>query len=241
MVTCQASACSRAKCWNRGSAASWTLPTTDDRQFYSVPRIGVHHLDAGFRAQLTELFRQRIPEGAVVLDLCSSWVSHLPADKKYGRVVCHGLSAPELAANRQASDFFVRNLNTDPTGWALADGSVDAVVCTASVQYLQQPEAVFGEIARVLRPGGVCVFSFSNRLFYNKAIAAWRDNSDWGRCQLVKSYFAAATGAFGEPEVVKGVEVPAGGAVQRLQAWAGGLLGGGGVGDPFFAVVAYRQ
>ena len=74
-----------------------------------------------------------------------------------------------------------------------------------------------------------------------QAIAAWRDNSDWGRCQLVKSYFAAATGAFGEPEVVKGVEVPAGGAVQRLQAWAGGLLGGGGVGDPFFAVVAYRQ
>ncbi len=43
-----------------------------DSDFYAMPRF-VHHLDANFRAQLTQLIRERIPEGAAVLDLCSSW------------------------------------------------------------------------------------------------------------------------------------------------------------------------
>lgn len=215
------------------------IDLSDDRLFYSSPRM-VHHLDGGFRAQLTQLFRERIPEGAAVLDLCSSWVSHLPPEKSYSRVIGHGLNAAELGRNPQLSEFFVRNLNTDPNGWAIADASLDAVVCTASVQYLQQPEAVFAEIARVLRPGGVVIMAFSNRMFYEKAIIAWRDNSDYGRCSLVKSY-VAATGAFGEPELVKGVELGEQSPLQRLQQWGQGLLGGGGTSDPFFAVVAYRK
>lgn len=32
-----------------------------------------------------------------------------------------------------------------------------------SVQYMQQPEAVFAEVYRVLKPGGVAIFTFSNR------------------------------------------------------------------------------
>lgn len=76
------------------------LSAGDDREFYSVPRL-VHHLDAGFRAQLTQLYRQRIPEGGDVLDLCSSWVSHLPPERKYGRVVGHGMNAAELGRNAQ--------------------------------------------------------------------------------------------------------------------------------------------
>ncbi|EFN54437.1 hypothetical protein CHLNCDRAFT_135831 [Chlorella variabilis] len=215
------------------------LSAGDDREFYSVPRL-VHHLDAGFRAQLTQLYRQRIPEGGDVLDLCSSWVSHLPPERKYGRVVGHGMNAAELGRNAQLSEFFVRDLNRQPSGWAFADESFDAVLCCASCQYLEQPEAVFAEMRRVLKPGGVAIVAFSNRMFYEKAIAAWRDNTDYGRCVLVKSYFAAA-GGFSEPEVVKRVELPAQatGLVQQVQMW-GERLFSGGSSDPFFAVVAHK-
>ena len=51
------------------------LDATDDAIFYSEPRF-VHHLDAGFRARLTALYRERMPPCAQVLDLMSSWVSH---------------------------------------------------------------------------------------------------------------------------------------------------------------------
>ena len=36
-----------------------------------------------------------------------------------------------------------------------------------------QPEKVFGEIYRVLKPGGVCIVTFSNRQFYDK-VGDWR-------------------------------------------------------------------
>lgn len=73
--------------------------------------------------------RQRIPTGGAVLDLMSSWVSHLPSEASYSRVVGHGMNAAELAKNRQLDTFFVRNLNTEPDGWALEDQSMDAVTC----------------------------------------------------------------------------------------------------------------
>lgn len=84
--------------------------------------------------QVTELYRNLIPPGGTVLDLCSSWVSHLPPEVSYERVVGHGMSAAELARNPRLDSFFVRNLNTDPDGWAAADNSFDAVTCCVSIQ-----------------------------------------------------------------------------------------------------------
>lgn len=72
------------------------LNKSDDRGWYSTPRI-VQHSDDIFRRQVTQLYKQRIPDEAVVLDLCSSWVSHLPTDKSYARVVGHGLNAQEAS------------------------------------------------------------------------------------------------------------------------------------------------
>ena len=45
---------------------------------------------------MTQLYRERIPDTAVVLDLMSSWVSHLPPEKKYQRVIGHGMNAAEV-------------------------------------------------------------------------------------------------------------------------------------------------
>ena len=129
------------------------LNTRDDREWYDLPRI-VHHSDAIFRSQVTQLYRERIPKSGAVLDLCSSWVSHLPPEVEYAKVVGHGLNAVELGRNERLSQFFVRNLNKEPTGWALESDSFDAVLICCSVQYFEKPEQVFSEIYRTffLRP-----------------------------------------------------------------------------------------
>ncbi|RDH50998.1 SAM-dependent methyltransferase, partial [Mastigocladus laminosus WC112] len=112
----------------------------------------------------------------------------------------------------------------------LPDQEFDAVLNCVSVQYLQYPEAVFSEIYRVLKPGGIAIISFSNRMFYQKAIQAWRDTSEATRIELVKGYFNSVPG-FTTPEVIaRQSNIPA------FLQW----LGAGG-GDPFYAVIARRQ
>lgn len=95
-------------------------------------------------------------------------MSHLPNERRYARVVGHGMNAAELARNPRLDEWFVRDLNKEPSGWAAPDGSFDAVLCTAGLQYLQQPEAVLAEVRRVLKPGGIVIIAFSNRMFYEK-------------------------------------------------------------------------
>ena len=102
----------------------------------------------------------------------------------------------QMKRNKQLNRFFVRDFNKDPSDWAEKDNTFDAVVCCVSVQYMQQPERVFAEIHRVLKPGGVCIMMFSSRLFYSKAIQGWRDNSAYGRVSLVKQYFHCIKGIF---------------------------------------------
>jgi SAM-dependent methyltransferase len=137
--------------------------------------------------------------------MCSSWVSHLPAEVEYAEVVGHGMNVEELGKNRRLDRFFVRNLNESP-GFSAEDKQFDAVLCCVSVQYLQRPEEVFAEVYRVLKPGGVFIVSFSNRMFYEKAISAWRDGSGFSRAGLVKEYFQCVEG-FTKAEVVTEVGV----------------------------------
>lgn len=193
------------------------LDDGSDGEFYGRPRF-VTHADEGFLERLTALYGEVLPPEGRVLDAMSSWVSHLP-DRPFRRVVGHGLNAEELRANDRLDEWFVRDLNADPT-LPLADGAVDAVTCALSVQYLQYPAAVFGEFARVLAPGGALVVSFSNRMFTTKAVRAWRERSMDERADLVRSY-VDATGAFDSVETV----------TDRL-----GRPGA----DPFYAVVARR-
>lgn len=111
-----------------------------DRDFYTYPRL-VTHVDDGFISTLTDLYRQRLKPDWEILDLMSSWVSHLPKEVKYKRVVGHGLNAQELAKNPRLDYFFVKDLNQDKK-LEFEDGSFNAVLCTVSVQYLQYPEKV---------------------------------------------------------------------------------------------------
>ena len=158
--------------------------------------------------------------------MMSSWVSHLPEEMEFAHVEGHGLNAEELARNSRLDHYFVQDINANPK-LPLPDRDFDAVVNTVSVQYLQYPEAVFAEIHRILKPGGVAIFSFSNRMFYQKAIQAWRDGSEASRVELVKQYFTSVPG-FTEPEVIAHQS----NAPNFLQ-WLGAASG-----DPFYAVIA---
>jgi SAM-dependent methyltransferase len=199
----------------------------NDRQFYDTPRF-VTHVDTGFIDRLTNLYRERLVPNTRIFDMMSSWVSHLPDELQFEYVQGHGLNAEELAKNPRFDGYFVQNLNQD-LKLPLENESFDAVLNTVSVQYLQYPEAIFAEVYRILKPDGIAIFSFSNRMFYNKAIAAWRDGSETDRVELVKRYFQSVTG-FSTPEaIVKVSQAP------DLMRW----LGAGG-GDPFYAVIAQK-
>ena len=204
------------------------IDDTNDKQFYDCPRF-VTHVDQGFIEQLTNLYSDRLQANTRIFDMMSSWVSHLPEAMEFAHVEGHGLNEEELARNPRFNHYFVQNLNADPK-LPLEDGQFDAVLNCVSVQYLQYPEAVFAEIYRILKPAGIAIISFSNRMFYQKAIQVWRDGSETTRAQLVKGYFQSVSG-FSNPEIiVHQSPVP-----NFLQ-----LLGMGG-GDPFYAGIAQKQ
>jgi SAM-dependent methyltransferase len=204
------------------------LDNTNDRLFYRDPRL-VTHVDEGFIDRLTQLYQTLLQPNTKILDLMSSWISHLPPDLDFAEVVGHGMNAAELEQNSRLDRYIVQNLNTD-LELPFADQYFDAVLNTVSVQYLQYPEAIFSEIHRILKPGGIAIFSFSNRMFYQKAIAAWRDRSETDRVELVCHYFNSVPG-FEKPQyIIERSSLP--GFLQMMG------LGGG---DPFYGVMARRS
>ncbi len=162
----------------------------DDLAFYEPPRL-VTHIDEGAVAALTDRYRDLLPPGGAVLDLMSSWVSHLPDDVRYREVVGHGMNADELAANPRLDRWFIQNLNAEPL-LPLADAGLDAALCCVGVQYLQRPVTVFAEVRRALRAGSPFVVSFSNRCFPTKAVAIWRSLDTAGQARLVRLYLDRA-------------------------------------------------
>src|SRR5689334_13404236 len=137
------------------------LDETDDKQFYAYPRF-VTHVDDGFIQQLTDLYRDRLKPNTRILDMMSSWVSHLPEEIQFAHVEGHGLNAEELARNPRLNHYFVQDINENPQ-IPLPDQDFDAVLICVSVQYIQYPEAIFSEIHRILKPGGIAIVSFSDR------------------------------------------------------------------------------
>ncbi|MGD1849730.1 MAG: class I SAM-dependent methyltransferase [Cyanophyceae cyanobacterium] len=209
------------------------LDATADRLFYDQPRF-VTHVDTGFLDRLTRLYQECLPANGRILDLMSSWVSHLPDDVPFASVEGHGMNEAELKRNPRLDHFFLQDLNQNPE-LPLEDDTFDAVINTVSVQYLQYPEAIFSEIHRVLTPGGVGIISFSNRMFFQKAIQAWRDGDEASRVNLVASYFASVK-KDGQPGFSKPKAI-----AESSNAPAILQLFGLATADPFYAVLAQKQ
>ena len=188
------------------------IDESDDGLFYAPARL-VSHIDEAAVAALSAFYAERLVPGAAVLDLMSSWVSHLPSDPPLGAVVGHGMNGEELAANPRLTRWWVQDLNGDAR-LPLSDAEFDAALCCVGVQYLQHPFEVFAEVRRVLRPGSPFIVSFSNRCFPTKAVAIWRALDIEGHVALVSHYMDAS--GFSE-----------------VQAH---VLAGGAVSDPLMAV-----
>jgi hypothetical protein len=158
----------------------------DDAAFYAPPRLVTHIDDAAIRA-LGQCYAHVLPRDGVLLDLMSSWVSHLPEDFPLRELVGHGMNPVELEANPRLTSHFLQDLNRDPI-LPLADAKFDGAMCCVSVQYLQRPVEVFAEVRRVLKPGAPFIVSFSNRCFWTKAVAIWRSLDISAHAGLVGLY-----------------------------------------------------
>ncbi len=159
---------------------------SSDDAFYEQPRL-VTHIDDGAIAAVTQLYREYFPADGVILDLMSSWVSHLPPDVEYRRVVGLGMNAEELAENPRLHLRVMQDLNHEPT-LPFPDGEFDGAAICVSIQYLTRPADVLREVGRVLRPGAPLVVTFSNRCFPTKAVFVWQALDDAGHGALVSRY-----------------------------------------------------
>jgi hypothetical protein len=172
------------------AAAFEKADPSPDADFYAFPRF-VTHIDEGAIAAVTNAYRALLPPGGAILDLMSSWVSHLPPEISFASAIGHGMNAEELAANPRLSRWFMQDLNADPA-LPLDDRSLDAACLCVSVQYLQRPVEVFRQVARILRPGAPFIVSFSNRCFPTKATAIWQALPGPDQQRLVSAYMQAA-------------------------------------------------
>ncbi len=207
---------------SRAAPNNWPEPLprqdeSDDAVFYSFARL-VTHIDDGAIEAVKALYRERLTAGMRVLDLMSSWISHLPEDITYAEVVGLGMNAEELANNARLDRHVVQDLNKE-TMLPFAVASFDAALICVSVDYLVRPTAVFRELGRIVKQGGVLVVTFSNRCFPTKVAGPWLDLDDAGRLDFVASRIRTAGNWTGIATL------------DRSPPY----------GDPLFAVVAHRQ
>ncbi|KAL1515240.1 hypothetical protein AB1Y20_001874 [Prymnesium parvum] len=195
------------------------MDESPDILFYNEPRF-VTHIDDGAITSLTSYYSHTMRPGADVLDLCSSWISHLPNDLDLGRVAGLGMNEAELSRNKRLTERVVQDLNVNPS-LPYEDESFDFVCNVVSVDYLTKPMEVFDEMHRVLRPGGTALMSFSNRCFPTKAIAMWTGSDDASHIWIVGSYFKFSAQSKGGWTDVKAMDISA---------------AGGGRGDPMWVV-----
>jgi len=195
------------------------LDDSPDDLFYAFPRFTVHIDDRAVRT-FKQIFAEHLPKEGTLLDLMSSWRSHLP-DGLSAHVVGLGLNREEMADNPALHEIVVHDLNRD-TRLPFADQTFAAVVVSVSIQYMVKPVEVFAEVGRVLRDHGPFIVAFSNRMFPTKAVRIWRESSEPRRLELVRSYFELA-GVFDRLAVVdRSAETR-------------------GFADPVYAVIGHRR
>jgi len=165
----------------------------DDAHFYGKPRM-VSHIDDQADATISSLYGRLLKPGSRVLDIMSSWNSHLPESLELAELTGLGLNHKELTNNPRLSDSLVYNLNRNPV-LPFSNQEFEAVICTVSVEYLTHPEEIFREVVRILKPGGIFIHTFSNRWFPPKVVRIWTELLEWERPGLVLEFFLL-NGAF---------------------------------------------
>lgn len=191
-----------------------------DPGFYIEPRLVVHideHAIAAARAAYLDL----LPKRAAILDLMSSWRSHMPPELEWTRLAGLGMNETELRENDELTDYAVHDLNAEPR-MPYGDGEFDGAVVTVSVQYMTRPVEIFRDVGRVLKPGAPFIVTYSNRLFPTKAVRIWTALDERERASLIAAYFKHA-GNFGEAQS------------------ADRSIDSGGYSDPLYAVWGYRS
>ena len=181
------------------------LDESNDEEFYSEPKF-VYHLDANFRQYLSNLYSKEISDYSTVLDLMSSWDSYLPQEKKFKKVIGHGLNKQELAKNKIFDTFWIQNFNSNQE-IPLGNESVDYCLMVAAWQYLQYPENLTREIVRILSNQGKFIISFSNRAFWHKAPNIWTSSTEEERIKYVRKVLIS--NGFNEPRIIKKFNEPA--------------------------------
>ncbi|KAK0103082.1 hypothetical protein ONS95_000739 [Cadophora gregata] len=172
-----------------------------DVEWYQQPRF-VQHIDDGAIVSLKSYYDTIIKPSHSILDLCSSWTSHLSRDLKPQSMIGYGMNKVELERNSHLTKYFVKDLNKNPSLEEVPSESVDTVICNVSVDYLTQPVSIFKEMYRVLKVGGTAHMAFSNRCFATKVIGKWMRMDDEGRRQWVGGYFWASSGWQDVEEVI---------------------------------------
>jgi SAM-dependent methyltransferase len=161
-----------------------------DEEFYRTPRL-VTHIDDQAIVTVIQLYRELFPTGGEILDLMSSWVSHLPPEVAYRRVIGLGMNEVELRRNERLDSYIVQNLNANPE-LPFGEAEFDGVGICVSIDYLTRPVEVLREVGRVLKVGGPLIITFSNRCFPTKAVAIWHQLDDRGHMRLVESHLEEA-------------------------------------------------
>jgi SAM-dependent methyltransferase len=174
------------------------IDETDDALFFAEPRLSP--ADESLTRAIARVFRPALAQASHVLDLMAGAHSTLPEGLALAGVAGLGLNRAELEANPRLTLRVVQDLNADPV-LPFADSVFDACILTHAVEYLIKPVAVFADIARVLKPGGVCLVAFARTAAPTKAIAIWRNHGDGDRARLLELYFSLS-GGFGDAETV---------------------------------------
>ena len=181
------------------------LDESNDEEFYSDPKF-VYHLDDNFRQNLSNVYKNEISDFSTVLDLMSSWDSYLPEEKKYKKVIGHGLNKQELEKNKIFDSYWIQNFNLSQE-IPLENESIDYCLMVAAWQYLQYPENLTREIVRILRKQGKFIVSFSNRAFWHKAPNIWTSSTEEERIKYVRKVLIS--NGFHEPRIIKKFNEPA--------------------------------
>ena len=172
---------------------------SNDYEFYATPKF-VYHLDSNFRKNLSKIYEDEIAENSNILDLMSSWDSYLPKNIKYKKVIGHGLNKDELDRNKAFDNYWIQNFNTNQS-IPLENETIDFCLMVAAWQYLQYPEKIAEEIARILKNKGKIIISFSNRAFWHKAPNIWTYSTEEERIDYVRKVLIS--NGFCEPKVIK--------------------------------------